>query len=160
MNAENRDSIVKSLAATYGLELADPVTPGGLYQPIIVEGGHLYLSGQIPKVGDTVLYEGKVGKDVSVDDAVIAAAICALRLLGLIQQAKGSLHSISRILRMTVFIQGSSDFSQYSLIADGASRIMKEVLGDGAGHARTAVGVMGLPRNAAVEVDLLVATTE
>lgn len=128
---------------------------GGDYAPAVQHGSHLYISGQVPRVDEQVVYPGRVGSQVSLAEAQHAAQISALRCLALIRQKIGSLEGIEAILRMTVFVNSADGFTQQSEVANGASHILHSVLGDAGLHTRTSVGVYQLPKNAPVEIDLI-----
>ncbi len=129
---------------------------GGNYVPLVRDGHHLYVSGQIPRVGNTVIVTGAVGAEVSLIDAQKAAKVCVMRGLALLQRALGSLDHIQSVPRITVYVQSAPNFTQQSEVADGASEVLFQVLGLQAGaHSRTSVGVVQLPKNAAVEIDLI-----
>lgn len=128
---------------------------GGNYTALLRDGNHLYISGQIPRVGDTIVLPGKVGESLSLAQAQIAAGVSALRCLGLLKQALGSLDQVKSILRITVYVRSAEDFDQQSEVANGASDLLAEVLGPAGAHTRTSVGVLQLPKSAAVEVDMI-----
>ncbi len=129
---------------------------GGNYVPLVRDGHHLYVSGQIPRVGNTVVVTGAVGAEVSLTDAQKAVKVCVMRGLALLQRALGSLEHIQSVPRITVYVQSAPNFTQQSEVADGASEVLFQVLGAQAGaHSRTSVGVLQLPKNAAVEIDLI-----
>ncbi|WLG31571.1 RidA family protein [Pseudomonas simiae] len=128
---------------------------GGNYTPLVRDGNHLYISGQIPRVGDAIVLPGKVGASLTVAQAQIAAGISALRCLGLLKQALGSLDQVRAISRITVYVRSAEDFDQQSEVANGASDLLHEILGAAGAHTRTSVGVMQLPKSAAVEVDMI-----
>lgn len=128
---------------------------GGNYTPLVRDGNHLYISGQIPRVGDAIVLPGKVGDSLTVAQAQVAAGISALRCLGLLKQALGSLDQIRAIARISVYVRSAEDFDQQSEVANGASDVLHEILGDAGVHTRTSVGVMQLPKSAAVEIDMI-----
>jgi len=128
---------------------------GGNYTPLVRDGNHLYISGQIPRVGDAIVLPGKVGASLTVAQAQIAAGISALRCLGLLKQALGSLDQVRAIPRITVYVRSAEDFDQQSEVANGASDLLHEILGAAGAHTRTSVGVMQLPKSAALEVDMI-----
>ena len=142
-----------------GYSFDGPIKVGGHYAPLVQHGALCYLSGQVPRVGDTVVITGRVGADVSLVQAQTAAQISVMRCLALLRQQLGSLDAIDRILRVTVFVQCAESFTQHSEVADGASDLLVEILGDSAVHSRTSVGVYALPKNAAVEIDMIAAAT-
>ena len=128
---------------------------GGNYTPLVRDGNHLYISGQIPRVGDTIVLPGKVGESLTLAQAQIAASISALRCLGLLKQALGSLDQVKAIPRIAVYVCSAEDFDQQSEVANAASDLLHEILGAAGAHTRTSVGVMQLPKSAAVEIEML-----
>lgn len=130
---------------------------GGNYVSAVEHDDEIYISGQIPRVGNTVVVTGRVGDDVSLDDARYAAKICTMRALAILRQSLGSLSRIKKILRITVYMQSAADFTQQSEVADGASEILYSIFASAGVHTRTSVGVYQLPKNAAVELDMIVA---
>lgn len=128
---------------------------GGNYSPVVRDGQQLFVSGQIPRVGDEVLYVGTVGAGIDLASARPAAAICAMRALAFVQRAAGSLDAVRAVARITVYVRSAPDFTQQSEVADGASDLIARVLGPVGAHTRTSVGVLQLPKGAAVELDLI-----
>ncbi|NWE78728.1 RidA family protein [Pseudomonas yamanorum] len=128
---------------------------GGNYTPLLRDGNHIYISGQIPRVGDAIVLPGKVGESLSLADAQIAAGVSALRCLGLLKQALGSLDQVKAILKINVYVRSAEDFDQQSEVANGASDLLNEILGAAGSHTRTSVGVLQLPKGAAVEIDMI-----
>lgn len=128
---------------------------GGNYSPVVRDGQQLFVSGQIPRVGDEVLYVGTVGAGIDLASARTAAAICAMRALAFVQRAAGSLDAVRAAARITVYVRSAPDFTQQSEVADGASDLIARVLGPVGAHTRTSVGVLQLPKGAAVELDLI-----
>ncbi|WLH82225.1 RidA family protein [Pseudomonas sp. FP2338] len=128
---------------------------GGNYTPLVRDGNHLYISGQIPRVGDTLMLPGKVGESLTLAQAQIAASIGALRCLGLLKQTLGSLDQVKTLARITVYVRSAEDFDQQSEVANAASDLFHEILGAAGVHTRTSVGVMQLPKSAAVEIDMI-----
>ena len=102
---------------------------GGNYSPVVRDGQQLFVSGQIPRVGDEVLYVGTVGAGIDLASARTAAAICAMRALAFVQRAAGSLDAVRAVARITVYVRSAPDFTQQSEVADGASDLIARVLG-------------------------------
>lgn len=152
-----REDRYLAMAAEMFLPADGEIRVGGHYVGLVEHAGLAYISGQIPRVGDAVAVTGRVGGETSLDDARRAARICAMRALGLLRQQPGGLPRVQRILAMTVYTQSAPDFIRQSEVADAASDLLHAVLGDAGVHARTSVGVSALPKNAAVELDLVVA---
>jgi enamine deaminase RidA (YjgF/YER057c/UK114 family) len=133
---------------------------GGIYTSTMRHGNQLFVSGQVPRVGTTVMVVGEVGRDVSLAQAQVGAQICAMRALALLKATLGSLSHIEQALRMTVYTRSSADFTQQSEVADAASQVLHDVLGAAGKHTRTSVGVAQLPKGAAVELDLVVGVAQ
>jgi enamine deaminase RidA (YjgF/YER057c/UK114 family) len=151
----SRDQRFDDEAARLGYSFEGEIKVGGNYVPLIRQGDLVYVSGQIPRVGDTVVVTGAVGADLSLTQAQLGARVCIMRALALLKQSLGSLDHIGAILRISVYVQSAPSFTQQSEVADGASDLLKEVLGAAGVHARTSVGVLQLPKSAAVEIDLI-----
>lgn len=152
-----RDARFAAATADLGHGFDGELRIGGNYTPVVRHGDVVYVSGQIPRIGDTVAVIGRVGDEVSLDDGRRAARICAMRTLALLRQALGSLDAVLHILRMTVYVRSAPDFTRQSEVGDGASDVLRAVLGDAGVHTRTSIGVLQLPKGAAVEVDLIAA---
>ena len=151
------DARFSQTAEELGYSFDGEIKIGGNYVPIVRHQNELYISGQIPRVGDTVVVTGRAGADTSLAQAQLAAKICAMRALALLQRNLGSLDEVKRVLRMNLYVQCAEDFTQQSEVADGASEILFFVLGDVGAHTRSSIGVYQLPKNATVELDLIAA---
>jgi enamine deaminase RidA (YjgF/YER057c/UK114 family) len=139
------------------LSLPPVVPPVAAYVSAVRFEDLVYTAGQVPIVGDTLRAVGKVGAEVSIDDAVDCARICALNALAAVVDLTGDIDVIARIVKATVFVASSPDFTDQPLVGNGASELLVEIFGDAGRHARSAVGVAALPINAPVEVELVVA---
>lgn len=153
----SRNELFQQVAAGLGHSFEGEMRIGGNYVPTVENGGEIYVSGQIPRVGNTVVVTGRVGADVSLEEGRHAAKICAMRALAILRQSLGSLDRIKRILRITVYVQSAADFTHQSEVADGASEVLYSVFAGAGVHTRTSVGVYQLPKNASVELDMIVA---
>nr|WP_116604541.1 RidA family protein [uncultured Albidiferax sp.] len=149
------DQRFQHAAAALGYSFDGEIKIGGNYVPLLRNGRDVYISGQIPRVDSTVVVTGRAGADVDLAQAQHAAKVCAMRALALLQRALGSLDQVAAVLRITVYVQCSDDFTQHSEVADGASEILYQVLGPSGAHTRTSVGVLQLPKNATVELDMV-----
>jgi enamine deaminase RidA (YjgF/YER057c/UK114 family) len=156
--SSSRQAALDSIIQTLGYRFEGPLRIGGNYVAVVQDQQVAYVSGQIPRVGDTVVVTGRVGADVTLAQARVAAQLCVVRALRLLAQSLGSLDSIGRVLRIQVYVQSAPDFTQQSEVADAASDLLHAVLGQAGAHTRTSVGVYQLPKNASVEVDMLVST--
>ena len=157
MTDSDRDLELAAACAEHGFNLSEPLHIGGSYTSLVRDGRTLYLSGQLPRIGDHVAITGVVGAEVSMERAKRAAAISMLRALTLLRQELGSLARLQGVLRLTVYVHCTAEFTQHSEVADGASDLLWRVLGSAGAHARTSVGVLQLPKNAAVELDVIAA---
>ncbi len=130
--------------------------PAALYLPVVVSGTTAYVSGAIPFDGDgPIVSKGKVGLDLSLEDAQRAAALCAANVLRVVRAELGSLDRIVRVLRLGGYVSSPPDFTEQHLVMNGASQLFLDVLGEAGRHARSAIGVAQLPLGASVEVDAI-----
>ena len=152
-----RDAMLKRLAAEFGLDFTDEIRAVPKYEVAIEHDGQLFISGQIPRVRGALAVAGKLGADASLEEGRRAARICIVRALVIVRQTVGSLDRVKKLLRLNVYVQSAPNFTEQSEVADAASEILYALFEPAGGHTRTAVGVVQLPKNAAVELDLLLA---
>ncbi|PPF50750.1 LysR family transcriptional regulator [Rathayibacter sp. AY1A1] len=143
--------------AELGVELPAVAVPAGAYVPAVVHGGLVYTAGQIPFVDGSLPMVGKVGAEVSPEQAKELARTCALNALAAVADAIGSLDRVTRIVKLTGFVASASGFTGQPGVINGASELLGDVFGEPGRHARSAVGVAELPLGAPVEVELIVA---
>jgi enamine deaminase RidA (YjgF/YER057c/UK114 family) len=143
--------------ADLGLNLPAASAPVAAYVPAVRFEDLVYTAGQLPLLNGTLRAVGKVGTDVSVDDAVDCARIAALNGLAAVVDLTGDLDVITRIVKVVVYVASASEFIDQPLVANGASGLLGEIFGEAGRHARSAVGVAVLPLDAPVEVELVVA---
>ncbi len=136
--------------------LPSPPKPVGSYAPVVITGNLAFVSGQIPIRDGKVIYAGKVSKDLSVEDAQRAARLCIINALAQIKTKLGSLDRISKIIRVSGFVNSPPEFTDQPKVINGASDLLFEIFGQKGQHTRIAVGVSSLPLNSAVEIDLIV----
>ena len=153
----SRDQLFNQQASTLGYSFDGEIKIGGNYVPLLQDGKHIYISGQIPRVGNDVVVTGAAGSEVTLLDAQKAAKISIMRALALLKNHLGSLDVVKSVLRITVYVQSASTFTQQSEVADGASEVLYAVFGKDGVHTRTSVGVLQLPKNATVEIDMIAA---
>jgi enamine deaminase RidA (YjgF/YER057c/UK114 family) len=142
--------------ADLGLSLPAVPTPVAAYVPAVRFEDVVYTAGQLPLVDGTLQAVGKVGDEVSVDEAGDCARIAALNGLAAIADLTGDLDVILRILRVVVYVASAPGFTDHPIVANGASRLLGDIFGQAGRHARSAVGVTALPLDAPVEVELMV----
>ncbi len=148
------------LAATPEQRLADlglalPAAPAavGAYAAGVRTGGQLWISGQLSRRADGVLVSGRLGADLTVDDGIAAARLCALNILAQAVALLGDLNAIKRTVRLNGFMQTTHEFTAHATVLNGASELLAAVLGEAGVHTRVAIGAQSLPLGAAVEVD-------
>jgi enamine deaminase RidA (YjgF/YER057c/UK114 family) len=156
---DSRDTRFAAIEKALGYSFDGEIKIGGNYTSTVQHGDVVYVSGQVPRVGSTVVVTGRAGADASLEQAQLGAKVCAMRALALLRQNLGSLDRIKQVMRVTVYTQSATDFTQQSEVADAASEVLHTVLGAAGIHTRTSVGVAQLPKNATVEVDLIAAVT-
>jgi enamine deaminase RidA (YjgF/YER057c/UK114 family) len=129
--------------------------PVAAYVPAVQTGSYIYVSGQVPVADGKVAATGKVGAEVSTEDAAGLARICALNALAAAANVAGGLDNIGRIVKVVGFVASAPGFNGQPRVINGASELLIEVLGEDGRHARSAVGVAELPLNVPVEVELI-----
>ncbi|BDT92947.1 MULTISPECIES: RidA family protein [Nocardia] len=140
--------------AELGITLPPVVPPVAAYVPAIRTGSFVYTSGQLPFVDGELSAVGKVGAEVSVEEAKEAARLCALNALAAVHDLVG-LDAVVRIVKVVGFVASAPGFGDQPVVINGASEFLGRVFGDAGKHARSAVGVSELPRNTPVEVELI-----
>jgi len=154
--AQNQGSSrVESRLAELGLTLPAVAAPVAAYVPAVVSGNHVYTSGQLPFIGGKLTGAGKVGAEISAEDAKAMAATCALNALAAVKSVIGDLDRITRIVKVVGFVSSDPSFSGQPGVINGASEFLGEVFGEAGVHARSAVGVSVLPLDSPVEVELI-----
>jgi enamine deaminase RidA (YjgF/YER057c/UK114 family) len=141
--------------AARGMVLPPVVAPLAAYVPAVRTGPYVYTAGQLPMADGKLLATGKVGAEVSPEDAAALAATCALNALAAVASVSGGLGSILRIVKVTGFVASVPGFTGQPKVLNGASELLLDVLADAGRHARSAVGVAVLPLDAPVEVELI-----
>ncbi len=143
--------------AELGLELPEAAAPVANYVPTAIAGNLLFVSGQVTVWNGEFQYIGKLGATFQVEDGQAAARLCGLNILAQARAAlDGDLDRVKRIVKLGIFVNCTSDFTQQPQVANGVSDLMVDVFGDSGKHARFAVGVNVLPLDVAVEVDAVV----
>ncbi len=143
---------LKSLNIT----LPSPPKPAGAYIPVVKSENTVYVSGQIPIEDGKVAFKGKVPSVQSLEQAQKAAKLCAINALAQLKSELGSLDKVSRILRVSGFVNSEPDFIEQPKVINAASDLLFEIFGEKGQHSRIAVGVASLPLGATVEIDMIV----
>ncbi len=141
--------------AALGLTLPPVAAPLAAYVPAVRSGPYVYTAGQLPLANGKLLMTGRVGAQVSVEEAASLARTCALNALAAVASVTGGLSAVTQIVKIVGFVASDPSFTGQPLVLNGASELMLEVFGDSGRHARSAVGVAVLPLDAPVEVELI-----
>jgi enamine deaminase RidA (YjgF/YER057c/UK114 family) len=150
---------VEERLAALGLTVHEVIPPVAAYVPAVVSGKYVYTAGQLPFVDGKLPKTGKVGAEVTVEEAAELAAICALNAIAAVKSVS-LLEEVVRVVKVTCFVASAPDFTGQPAVANGASNLLLEAFGDAGAHARSAVGVAVLPLDAPVEVEIIVELAE
>lgn len=142
-----------------GIELPDVATPVAVYIPATKVGNQVWTSGQLPFIDGALPAVGKVGTDVSAEQAESYARVAALNALAAIDAVVG-IDNVTRVLKIVGFVASAQDFGGQPGVVNGASQLMGEVFGEAGAHVRSAVGVAELPLNSPVEIEVVVEVAE
>ena len=149
-------SAVEDRLAGLGLTVPTVPAPVAVYVPAVRTGSYVYTSGQLPLSSGDLLATGKVGAGVTPETAYDCARQSALNAIAAVKSVIGDLDQVVRVVKATVFVASSTDFTGQPQVANGASELFAAAFGDAGQHARSAVGVSVLPLDAPVEVELVV----
>ena len=140
----------------YNILIPIPVKPVANYSPYVISKNLIFISGQIPIVDGKVIYKGKVNKNISIHQAVKAAELCMLNSFAILINAVGNnFNHIKKCIKINVFINSDSSFIDQPEVADGASNLISKIMEPNSNHARSAVSVNSLPKDAAIEIDTI-----
>lgn len=148
-------SRIEARLAELGLVLPAVAAPVAVYVPAVISGNHVYTSGQLPFVDGKLTASGKVGAEVSAEDAKSLAAISAINAIAALKSVLGDLDRVTRIVKVVGFVASDQSFTGQPGVINGASELLGEVFGEAGVHARSAVGVSVLPLDSPVEVELI-----
>ena len=142
--------------AELGLSVPEVAAPVAAYIPAVRSGNHVFTSGQLPMQSGQLMATGKVGGEVTQEEAVECARQCALNALAAVRAEVGELSAVKRVVKVVAYVASTPDFTGQPLVANGVSELLGEVFGESGRHARSAVGVPVLPLDVPVEVELVV----
>jgi enamine deaminase RidA (YjgF/YER057c/UK114 family) len=142
--------------AELGLEVPEVAKPVAAYVPAVVSGDLVFTSGQLPMRGGELMLTGKVGGEVSAEEATACAQQCALNAIAAVRSMVGDLSRVAQVVKVVAFVASTPDFTGQPQVANGASELLGKVFGEVGVHARSAVGVPVLPLDAPVEVEIVV----
>lgn len=148
--------MIEEKLKSLNISLPSPPKPAGAYIPVVVSNHMAYVSGQIPIENGKVTFKGKVPSVQSLEQAQKAAKICIINALSQLKSELGSLDKISKIIRVSGFVNSEPDFTEQPKVINAASDLLFEIFGEKGQHSRIAVGVASLPLGATVEIDMIV----
>jgi enamine deaminase RidA (YjgF/YER057c/UK114 family) len=149
-------STAEERLAELGHTLPTDTPPLAAYVPAVRAGNLVFTSGQLPRVDGELTHVGKVGAEVSPEDAKMAAETCALNAIAALKAEIGDLAKVRRVVKVVGFVASAPDFTGQPGVVNGASELLGTVFGDAGVHARSAVGVAALPLDVPVEVEMIV----
>ena len=135
--------------------LPQAAKPVASYAPAVLSGAYLFVSGQLPMVDGKLKAQGRVGEEVTVDEARDCARIAALNGLAAARSLLGTLDRIRRVVRVAGYVRSGDAFKDHPTVVNGASEILQEIFGEAGIHARSAIGCSSLPLGAPVEVEMI-----
>jgi enamine deaminase RidA (YjgF/YER057c/UK114 family) len=148
-------SRIEARLAELGLALPPVAAPVAAYVPAVITDNHVHTSGQLPFINGKLTATGKVGSQVSAEDAKNLAQICIINALAAVKSVIGDLDRVTKIVKVVGFVSSDPSFTGQPGVINGASELLGEVFGDAGIHARSAVGVAVLPLDSPVEVELI-----
>ena len=153
---ERMDNTIEKRLLELGVELPTPAAAVANYVPWVETGKLLITSGQLPMKDGKLMAMGLLGRELGVEAGKLAAKWCAVNVLAQVKAALGDLEQIRRIVKITIFVASTPEFTDQHLVANGASDFLVAALGERGRHARSAVGMAALPMNAPVEVEAII----
>lgn len=139
-----------------GIELKKPGAPVANYVNAVRTGNLLYTAGKGPTRADGSLVTGKVGVDLSIEEGYEAARLTGIQLIEVLKDELGDLSKVKRVVKLLGMVNAAPDFTQHPEVINGCSDLLVQVFGERGKHARSAVGMGSLPRNIAVEIEIIV----
>lgn len=147
---------VEDRLQSLGLTLPTPATPLASYVPAVQTGNLVFTSGQLPTVGGELQRRGQVGDEVTLEEAYEDARTAVLNALAAVKAVVGDLDRVTRVVRVNGFVSSALGFTDQPSVVNGASDLLVQLFGDAGQHSRAAIGVYELPRDAPVEIDIIV----
>lgn len=147
-------NIIDQRLKELNIELDNASVPAGSYVPYVITNNLVFISGQLPFIDGKLTIKGKVGDNVSLDDAVKMSEACAKALLSQLKAAcNGNLDKVNKVVKLGGFVASAPNFTDQPKVINGASDLIVNIFGDKGKHSRFAVGVAALPLNVPVEID-------
>ncbi|WP_431803430.1 RidA family protein [Halobacillus andaensis] len=147
---------VKEKINELGIHIPDAPKPGAVYVPAKTVGNLVYTSGQDCRVNGTLLYEGKLGSDLTVEQGYEAARQTMINCLAVLQAEIGDLSRIKQVVKLLAFVNSAPGFVEQPYVINGASELLEEIFGEKGEHARSAIASNELPFNTPVEIEMIV----
>ncbi len=142
---------------TLGITLPQAAAPAANYVPFCITGNLIFISGQLPMKDGNFAYQGKLGAEISQEQGIEAAKLCAINIMAQAKAAlDGDLDRVVRIVKLGGFVNATPDFTNHPKVINGASDLMVEVFGDKGRHSRFAMGAGSLPLGVSVEIDAVI----
>lgn len=148
--------MIEERLKSLNIVLPIPPKPAGSYVPVTISGKIAYVSGQIPIQDGKITHKGKVPTSQSVEEAQKAARLCTINALAQLKSEIGSLDRVSKVLKVSGFVNSASDFTDQPKVINAASDLLFEIFGEKGRHARIAIGASSLPLDSTVEIDMIV----
>jgi enamine deaminase RidA (YjgF/YER057c/UK114 family) len=149
-------SVILEKIKSLNIILPKPATPVANYVGYVKSGNMVFISGQLPIKDGKLEFIGKVGEQISIEDATKAAQLCTINILSQLNDAcENNLDNVKKCVKLGIFVNGVPDFTDHPKVANGASDLIADIFGDKGKHARAAVGSGSLPFNVSVEVDAI-----
>ena len=150
-----QDFMIEEKLDSLNIILPTPPKPAGSYVAVVITGKLAFVSGQIPIKDGKVAFLGKVPKDLSIEEAQKAAKLCIINALAQLKNELGSLDRVSKIVRVSGFVNSAPEFTEQPKVINAASDLLYEIFGNKGQHSRIAIGVTSLPLNSCVEIDII-----
>lgn len=147
--------IIEKKIEKLGITLPGESKPGAMYVPVKQIGSALFVAGQVAFQDGKLLYPGKVGKDVTLEQAQESARICIINMLAAVKTHIGDLDKVKNVVKVQAFVNSATGFDQQHIVINAASQLLYDVFGEIGWHARTAVGTSQLPMDASVEIEAI-----
>lgn len=138
-----------------GIKIEEVPDPLGAYRPCVISAGMIYISGQLPLKSGKLVYSGKVGDDLTIEEGREAARLAAINCISVLKSELDDLRKVARIVKLTGYVASAEGFTEQADVVNGASELFHGIFGEKGVHARAAVGVYELPKGAPVEIEVI-----
>lgn len=147
--------MIEDKLSELGIKIPDAPAPAGSYIPVVVSGNLAFVSGQVPIKDGKIAYTGKVS-DENIEEGQKSARLCLINILSQLKRELGTLDKISRIVKLSGFVNCREDFAKHPKVINGASDLLYEIFGEKGRHSRIAIGASNLPLDSMTEIDAIV----